>query len=515
MLFNSYEFLFFFLPAVLAGFYGLLRYRSDLAIAWLALASLFFYGWWNPACVLLLLASIGFNFLAGRRISLMPEGSTARKWLLAGSIAADLALLGYYKYANFFVRAVNDLAGTHWRLEEIVLPLGISFFTFTQIAFLVDAYRGRAREYRFVPYLLFVTYFPHLIAGPILHHGEMMPQFSRDQGGRRTADDFAAGFTLFLFGLCKKTVLADGIAPHAQQLFVAAQSQPPMFLESWIGALAYTLQLYFDFSGYSDMAIGLSLLFGIRLPVNFDSPYKAADIADFWRRWHMTLSRFLRDYLYIPLGGNRCAPWRHSLNLFLTMLLGGFWHGANWTYLAWGALHGTYLVIHHGWRRLRQRVGWDADPVSRPARWAGRLLTFLAVVFGWVLFRADSLATAGGILRGMLGLNGLALPAGLKDGALGGRLTAEGWKFSESPLLHGAGPVLWIAALLLVALAMPNTNEIFARFRPSLNMARGVPREARVWQWRPDPGWALLSIAVGVAAVCSISELSEFIYFQF
>jgi len=515
MLFNSYEFLFLYLPAVLAGFYGLVRYRRDFAIAWLGLASLFFYGWWNPAYVLLLLASIGFNFRAGRGISLMPEGSTARKWLLAGAIAADLALLGYYKYANFFVRAVNDLAGTHWGLEEIVLPLGISFFTFTQIAFLVDAYRGRAREYRFAPYLLFVTYFPHLIAGPILHHGEMMPQFSRDQRGRRIADDFAAGFTLFLFGLFKKTVLADGIAPHAQQLFTAAQSQPPMFLESWIGALAYTFQLYFDFSGYSDMAIGLSLLFGIRLPVNFDSPYKAADIAEFWRRWHMTLSRFLRDYLYIPLGGNRCAPWRHSLNLFLTMLLGGFWHGANWTYLAWGALHGTYLVIHHGWAKLRQRVGWGADPVSRPARWAGRLFTFLAVVFGWVLFRADSLATAGNILRGMLGLNGLALPGGLKDGTLGGRLAAEGWTFSESPLLHGAGPVLWIAALLLVSMGMPNTNEIFARFSPSLNMARGVPSDARFWQWRPDPAWALLSVVVGVAAVCSISELSEFIYFQF
>jgi D-alanyl-lipoteichoic acid acyltransferase DltB (MBOAT superfamily) len=514
MLFNSYEFLFLYLPAVLAGFYGLVRYRRDFAIAWLGLASLFFYGWWNPAYVLLLLASIGFNFLAGRRISLMREGSRARKWLLAGAIAADLALLGYYKYANFFVRAVNDLSGTHWGLEVIVLPLGISFFTFTQIAFLVDAYRGRAREYRFAPYLLFVTYFPHLIAGPILHHGEMMPQFSKDQGAR-IADDFAVGFTLFLFGLFKKTVLADGIAPHAQQLFTAAQSQPPMFLESWIGALAYTFQLYFDFSGYSDMAIGLSLLFGIRLPVNFDSPYKAADIADFWRRWHMTLSRFLRDYLYIPLGGNRCAPWRRSLNLFVTMLLGGFWHGANWTYLAWGALHGTYLVIHHGWRSLRQRMGWGADTVSRPARWAGRVLTFLAVVSGWVLFRADSLATAGGILRGMLGLNGLALPAGLKDGALGGRLAAEGWTFSESPLLHGAGPVLWIAALLLVSMGMPNTNEIFARFGPGLNRARGVPREARFWQWRPDPAWALLCIIVGVAAVCSISELSEFIYFQF
>jgi D-alanyl-lipoteichoic acid acyltransferase DltB (MBOAT superfamily) len=515
MLFNSYEFLFFYLPAVLAGFYGLLRYGRAAAIAWLALASLFFYGWWNPACVLLLLASVGFNFLAGRRISLTPAGSRARNWLLAGSIAADLALLGYYKYANFFVRAVNDLAGVRLGLEEIVLPLGISFFTFTQIAFLVDAYRGRAREYRFVPYLLFVTYFPHLIAGPILHHGEMMPQFSRDQGGRRVADDFAAGFTLFLFGLFKKTALADGIAPHAQQLFASAQSQPPMFLESWIGALAYTFQLYFDFSGYSDMAIGLSLLFGIRLPLNFDSPYKAADIADFWRRWHMTLSRFLRDYLYIPLGGNRCPPWRHNLNLFLTMLLGGFWHGANWTYLAWGALHGAYLVIHHGWRSLRRRAGWGADPVSRPARWAGRLLTFAAVVFGWVLFRADSLATAGGILRGMLGLNGLALPAGLKDGALGVRLAAEGWTFSESPLLHGAGPALWVAALSLISMSTPNTNEIFARFRPSLNMASGLSPEVRFWQWRPGVAWALLSIAIGVAGVCSISELSEFIYFQF
>ncbi|MDD2767471.1 MAG: MBOAT family protein [Methylococcus sp.] len=515
MLFNSYEFLFLYLPAALAGFYGLIRYRRDFAIAWLGLVSLFFYGWWNLAYVLLLLASIGFNFAAGYRISLTPEGSAARRWMLAGAVAADLALLGYYKYANFFVRAANDLAGMHWSLEEIALPLGISFFSFTQIAYLVDAYRGRAREYRFAPYLLFVTYFPHLIAGPILHHGEMMPQFARCREDRRVAEDFAAGFTLFLFGLFKKTVLADGIAPYAQDLFASAQGQPPMFLESWIGALAYTFQLYFDFSGYSDMAIGLSQLFGIRLPVNFDSPYKAADIADFWRRWHMTLSRFLRDYLYIPLGGNRCTAWRHSLNLFLTMLLGGLWHGANWTFVAWGALHGAYLVLNHGWRALRIRLGWGADPVSGPGRIAARSLTFAAVVFGWVLFRADSLATAAGIVHGMLGLNGLALPASLENGAFGARLAADGWRFSASPLLHGAGPVLWIAALALVCIAMPNTNQIFARFQPSLNASVGDLSESRFWQWRPSVTWALLAIGIGVVAVCSISELSEFIYFQF
>jgi D-alanyl-lipoteichoic acid acyltransferase DltB (MBOAT superfamily) len=492
MLFPSFEFIFLFLPTALAGFYLGIRYRREAALAWLSLASLFFYGWWNPAYVGLLLASIAFNFWAGVWIARLSPGTRARKAVLLGAIASDLLLLGYYKYTHFFLDTVNGFAGTDWNLGQIILPLGISFFTFTQIAYLVDAYRDRAREYRFIPYLLFVTYFPHLIAGPILHHAEMMPQFERTPSRRCLADDLAVGLTIFFFGLFKKTVLADGIAPHAQHFFeTAAQGAEPRFPESWIGALTYTFQLYFDFSGYSDMAIGLSLLFGIRLPINFDSPYRAVDIIDFWRRWHMTLSRFLRDYLYIPLGGNRCPGWRRNCNLFVTMLLGGLWHGANWTFVAWGALHGVYLVLAHTWRSLRLRLGLGPQARSEGGRMLARTVTFVAVVFAWVIFRADSLATATRVWQGMLGINGYA------------------------PLPQEPAPLLWVLSSLLICMLLPNTLQLFARFRPALDtLVESLPPH-RFWHWRPAPAWALGSAIVAVVAVLSISELSEFIYFQF
>ena len=308
MLFNSYEFIFGFLPIVFLGFLWLASVSHFLAAGWLTLASLFFYGWWNPAYVGLLLGSIVFNFMIGVSIGRASgQGQRRRaRWLLTAGVTGDLALLGYYKYADFFLRNVDALAGTHYAGLGIVLPLGISFFTFTQIAYLADAYQGKAREYRFVHYALFVTYFPHLIAGPVLHHKEMMPQFALASTYRLRWENIAVGLTIFMIGLFKKTVLADGIADYVGPVFSAHASGARLpILDAWGGALAYTFQLYFDFSGYSDMAIGLSRLFGVRLPLNFHSPYKAVNIIEFWRRWHMTLSRFLRDYLYFPLGGNR------------------------------------------------------------------------------------------------------------------------------------------------------------------------------------------------------------------
>ena len=273
-----------------------------------------------------------------------------KRWLLV-AIAANLALLAYYKYAIFFVANAQRLIGHVGPLPEIVLPLGISFFTFTQIAFLVDAHRGLAREYSFTHYTLFVTYFPHLIAGPILHHREMMPQFDRRSTYTLDWDNVAVGLTMFIIGLFKKTVIADDMAAFASPAFDAAAGGTQLtLLEAWGAALAYTFQIYFDFSGYTDMALGASRMFGIVLPLNFRSPYKAANIIDFWRRWHITLSRFLRDYVYIPLGGNRKTVPRRYENLLLTMLVGGLWHGAGWTFVFWGALHGIYLVVNHGWR---------------------------------------------------------------------------------------------------------------------------------------------------------------------
>lgn len=322
MLFNSYEFIFLFLPLTLAGFFFIGRSSHHLAALWLGMASLAFYAWWNPIYVLLLLASIAANYGLGYAIGHGAEASKGR--LLAIGMVTNLALLGYFKYADFFLSSVNAVAGTQWPLLNVVLPLGISFFTFTQIAFLVDVRRGVAHEYRFVHYLLFVTYFPHLIAGPVLHHKQMMPQFQHRAIYRPHGECIAAGLTFFVIGLAKKVLLADNLGDYATPFFDDARlGLDPGPIQAWTGAIAYTLQLYFDFSGYSDMAIGLSLLLGIRLPVNFDSPYRAANIIDFWRRWHMTLSAFLRDYLYIPLGGNRLGAGRRYVNLLATMVLGG------------------------------------------------------------------------------------------------------------------------------------------------------------------------------------------------
>ncbi len=410
MLFNSYSFIFLFLPIVMLGFFQLARIHHAYAAAWLALSSLFFYGYWNPAYVGLLLGSIVCNYAFGMWIAKagVQHAAARKKRVLVFAIAANLLLLGYYKYANFFLASANSLTGSSLTLGDIMLPLGISFFTFTQIAFLVDTYQGKVKEYNFVHYVLFVTYFPHLIAGPVLHHKDMMPQFAHNATYRINWDNVATGLLLFTLGLCKKVLWADSLAPYATAIFDGTQhgmltGTLPTIYEAWSGALSYTLQIYFDFSGYTDMALGIALMFNIRLPINFNSPYQSTSIIDFWRRWHMTLSTFLRDYLYIPLGGNRHGQLRRYGNLLATMLLGGLWHGAGWTFVIWGALHGVYLTINHLWRDfiaerfLRWVPNWMGALV-------GGLLTFIAVVAAWVVFRSSDMAQAITILKAMFGI---------------------------------------------------------------------------------------------------------------
>ncbi len=511
MLFNSHVFIFAFLPIVLFGFYRIGLYSHYLAALWLAVASLFFYGWWDSRFLGLLLASIAFNYAAG--YGMARKIGQANKLILVLAIVINLSLLAYFKYANFFIESLNTLSATTLPVGEFFLPLGISFFTFTQIAFLVDTYQGKVKEFNFVHYTLFVTYFPHLIAGPVLHHKEMMPQFAKPNTYCFSYDNVMVGLIIFFIGLFKKVVLADSLAVYVHPVFTA--TAPLTGFDAWGGALCYTLQLYFDFSGYSDMAIGLSRLFGITLPLNFHSPYKAVNMIEFWRRWHMTLSRFLRDYLYIPLGGNRHGKAQRYINLMLTMLLGGLWHGAGWTFVLWGGLHGFYLVINHGWHSLRRRLGQNPEAaLSRPLHILATLLTFLAVVVAWVVFRAENINTAMAILKAMAGFNGFMLPANwlVKWGGFGQFLATLGVDFSMSkPLIKGSA-LVWIASGLLIAWFAPNTQQIMANYKPALI----VPDDdSTCWLWQPSWAWLVTSVIVAVFSLLSISKLSEFIYFQF
>ena len=522
MLFNSFPFLLIFLPLCLAGFFYCGRRRGlTAAVTWLGVASLAFYAWWDWHFVALLLTSILLNSVAGQHIVARRRTGhvQAARRTLQITTSINLVALAYFKYANFFLDTWASTSGAPRLQLDVVLPIGISFFTFTQIAFLVDAWRGEVQSFTFRRYFLFVTYFPHLIAGPILHHREMMTQFANPRITVFHRRNMAVGVSILAIGLFKKVILADNVALFAAPLFTAAgQGAPISFFDAWGGTLAYTFQLYFDFSAYSDMAIGISTMFGIRIPVNFNSPYKSTNIVEFWRRWHMSLSRFLRDYLYIPLGGSRCAPWRRHANLFVTMLLGGLWHGAGWTFVLWGALHGSYLVINHAWRRLFPA----SSEKSQMSSLLSGALTFLAVMVAWVFFRAESVDAALGVLKSMSGLNGLSLPS-----MVGAHLSASAREIAiglgvsfEGSFWVRAGDwqigVSWIALCGAIAFLMPNTYQLFSRFRPALPIYGEIPsRRLRALHWRPALPWAGATAIMVFAAVISLYRPSEFLYFQF
>jgi alginate O-acetyltransferase complex protein AlgI len=496
MLFNSYAFIFAFFPFVLAGFF-LPRWPGMRAAAgFLALASFFFYGWWSVQALPLLVGSICVNYAFGLRLSPTPGSAERRpKYLLVIALALNLALLGTFKYADFFASNVNEgLAGfglSPLPLLHVALPIGISFYTFTQIAFLVDCWQGKVRERSFVNYALFVTYFPHLVAGPVLHHAQMMPQFADRAIYKIDADKVALGLAIFTFGLAKKLIIADPMGQYADLVFNGARDGVmPTLTTSWFGVLAYTLQIYFDFSGYSDMAVGLSLCLGVWLPLNFNSPYKSTSIIEFWRRWHISLSTFLRDYLYVPLGGNRKGPMRRYLNLFLTMLLGGLWHGAAWTFVIWGALHGVFLIINHLWNA---KVRLNAPP-SRLGRLAGWLLTFVCVMVAWVVFRAENMHVATAIYQGMLGQHGVTVSA-----------------FTEYVVPYRKSEFFRTLLIgLVICLALP----------PTITLARWVPQPLAFAQ-RPAlvrPAVAVIALVTAALFGFSASALgtfSPFLYHRF
>lgn len=521
MLFNSYPFIFGFLPIALLVFFLAGKKSPRLAIAWLVIASLFFYGYWDPQYLWVISTTMIFNYYAALALSSPSWQLSTKKLILTASLTANLARLGYFKYANFIIDNINTISGSQFHLDPIVLPLGISFFTFVEIAYLIDAYYGKVGNYNFLDYCLFITFFPHLLAGPIVHHNEMLPQFANPRVYRFNPRGMVIGLTVFSIGLFKKVVLADSIAIHANAVFnSAALGIHLTFMEAWGGALAYTFQLYFDFSGYSDMAIGLGLMFGIRWPLNFYSPYKSVNIIEFWRRWHMTLSRFLRDYLYVALGGNRKGNVRRYINLMATMLLGGLWHGAGWTFVIWGGLHGLYLVMNHAWRALRQHLGYTQSFMV--TRELSRLLTFVAVVIGWVFFRASDVSTAMSILTSMTGLDSIA-QAGTAASTLGYAASELVQREATntlqlSPLVFGDPVSGWslIIGLFLIARCFPNTHEFMRRVRTTCDDYQDASVHTPAWLlWKPTHGWAIALAAMFLFSVFQLAENSEFLYFQF
>lgn len=477
MIFSSYEFIFLFLPLAWTTYMVLARFSAyRAAMIATIIFSLAFFARWNPPYVLLLISLIVINYAIGKYLF---TDTQHRKAALAAGISINLAVLGYFKYTDFMIRNVDGLFGLAIPLQHVVLPLAISFFTFQKIAFLVDVYQGKISKLNFQDYCLFVVFFPQLIAGPIVHYRDLQPQFDVLRWRGPAFENVAVGIGFFLIGLFKKVAIADSVSHYATPIFnSAAAGHEIPFTTAWIAALAYTFQLYFDFNGYSDMAIGLARMFSVRLPYNFNSPYKALSIVDFWHRWHMTLSAFLRQYLYIPLGGNRCGKVRRYVNLMVTMLLGGLWHGAGWTFVVWGGLHGLYLIVNHLWREYvsvsaKLREGRFA-PIHTAASW---LLTFLCVVLGWVFFRAADFASANLIINGMIGMAGFG-PSG----------SAVADKF------------LILGGLLALAVWAPNSQEIMD------------PQPQGRWR----SGLVYMGLGVGgYVALMLLHAPTEFIYFRF
>lgn len=513
MLFNSYEFLFVFLP-ITAMVFWLARIHISLrvAVGWLVLASLVFYAWWNPVYVPLLAGSALVNFQLGIWLA------DAKRWrltLLRLGLVWNIGLLAYFKYTDFFLASLNTVAGTQIPLPHIVLPLALSFFTFQKIAYLIDVYRGEVTVRKLGDFLLFVTFFPQLITGPIVHYRDIVPQIGLTPAKGPRAEDIALGLTLFSVGLFKKVLLADGIGVQVNALYqLAGKGEALDLFQSWTMALSYTLQLYFDFSGYSDMATGLARLFGIRLPQNFDSPLKSANMLEFWRRWHMTLSRFLRDYVYFPLGGGRGGLASKCFNMTVTFMVSAIWHGAGWTFVWFGVYQSTVVVINMLWAELRswlrwgERVWWDHGLAIA--------LNFFVWTGGLVLFRSDSVATALSVWSGMAGLHGAQLPQHWQHalGGLGEHLQAAGVQFAAGSHLLQAQQLLRIALLAVLAFALPNIYAFTARFDPVIRHDKlevKVPRLA----WQPNLLWGLIIGAMALLAACSLSNVSEFLYFQF
>jgi alginate O-acetyltransferase complex protein AlgI len=505
MLFHTSEFIFLFLPAAVALHFILARLSVSSAIVATTITSLAFYTWWKPPFILLPVLSILANFYIARQIARAPEAA-ARRLLIVG-IVANLAVLGWFKYADFLL---SIFQGRKPGIAEV--PLALSFTTFVQIAFLVDVWRRRT-QVAFAPYAMFVAFFPHLIAGPIVRWSELGPQIADKLRYRVDWNNIALGLTIFTLGLSKKVLIADRLAPHVAPVFEAAQNGVPLTaIAAWGAAFAYSAQLYFDFSGYSDMAVGLGLLFNLRLPINFAAPFRATSIIDLWRRWHISLSRFLRDFVYVPLGGGARGPARRTLNLFATMTLGGLWHGANWTFIVWGAFHGVLLAINHAWRFARG----ERAP-TRAGRAAGWLATFIAFVVGMVFFRAADIGAATGMLRAMAGLGQAPYAEtihvawdlwGIRVGYISEDFV-RGWLGGHWSVVG----TLLTAGALAIAFLIPDTMELtdYREGEPHAQWRRNVGMLA----WRPSVAWLVVLALLFGAVFANLLQFTEFLYYQF
>lgn len=526
MLFNSYLFLFLFLPVALAGHYAAGKVSPWFAAVWLCVMSFAFYGWWNPQFVALLAGSIAFNYAMSRIVMRCAGQPRLQNLLVGAGIAADLAVLAHYKYFATLFNFLSDLCITHGTLTTPILPLGISFFTFTQIGYLLDCRSGIVKERSLLSYVLFVTFFPHLVAGPILHHKEMMPQFAQRENYRFRAENLSVGGILFVIGLTKKVLFADAVAPYADAGFAA-----PGDLQLWAAwgtSVAYALQLYFDFSGYSDMALGLAKMFGIRFPLNFNSPYKASSIIDFWARWHITLTRYLTSYLYypvamaisrarerrgLPAGSSAARTPRGFVATIVaptmfTMSLAGVWHGAGIQYLVFGVLHAVYLSINHGWRIF---------VVSRrPAAARGRngvahalcvAATFVAVLVAQAFFRANGVGDAWRLIEGMAGLRGVEHIAAFP--AATAMSIGDAWRLLIGHHLQA----VQLTVLLGIAWFAPNAHQILGQHSPALFKVQAAPRP--FMRWRPNVPWFAATLVVLFLCMVNLHKETRFLYFQF
>ncbi len=503
MSFTSLQFIFVFLPVAYLGFILAHRFGgAQQAINLLAVVSLVFYAMWGTPLLLILIVSMIFNFTVGNVVACLGSHPKVAKNLLFGGIAVNLGILGYLKYTNFLIDVASQVSGASFGHIDIAVPIGVSFFTFVQIGYLIDAYNGQLLKHDFARYIVFTAFFPCVTAGPLVMQREMMEQLADPKIKAFDVRRLTIGLTMFAMGLFKKVVLADSIAPFADSVFAGAQNGMGMdAATAWIGALCYTLQLYFDFSGYSDMAIGLATIFAIRLPLNFDSPFKATNISDFWRRWHMTMTRFFTAYVYSSLamsGMRKAMSWQ--LGAFgrflmvaawpsiLTFLVAGVWHGSGWTYIVYGTMHGVAIALFLGWREF--------SPVKLPSP-AAWFLTMVTVVCGLVMFRAPDLGTAFSLLGQMWGIAGNATSAAL--------LTIDSAQALSMIVIMGA-----------ITLLLPNTQQILHHEWPVVDSKpEEVASAAGLVAWRPSFGSAFVSACIFAIGITSIGSSSGFLYYKF